>query len=101
MLPQAAAVEKRFPAYGTFLRSAALVSNMENQVRLFGVTSTALTARERSILLRLMTRGSRIPIAKALLVASQMTGKGEILATVLAVILSFTVLPSYRVREQL
>lgn len=101
MFSQAAAMEKGFFADGTLLRPTAVVSHVENQVRLFRVTGTALAAGERPALLQLVTRRTRIPIAEALLMAPQVPGKGETLATVFAIVLSFRVVPSNRVREKL
>lgn len=101
MFPQAATMKKGFPADGAFLRSAAVVPNVENQMRLFRVTGAALIAGKRSALLQLMTGRSRIPIAETLLVTPQMTGKGETLAAEFAIVFSFRVVPTYRVREKL
>lgn len=102
MFAQAATVKKGFPADGAFLRSATVVPNVENEVRLFRVTGAALAAGERPALLQLVARRSRIPIAETLLVTPQMTGKGETLAAVFAIVFSFRVVPTYRVpREKL
>lgn len=99
---QAATVKKSFPADGAFLRSATVVPNVENEMRLFRVTGAALAAGERPALLQLVARRSRIPIAETLLVTPQMTGKGETLAAVFAIVFSFRVVPTYRVpREKL
>lgn len=99
---QAATVKKGFPADGAFLRSATVVPNVENEVGLFRVTGAALAAGERPALLQLVARRSRIPIAETLLVTPQMTGKGETLAAVFAIVFSFRVVPTYRVpREKL
>lgn len=69
---------------------------------LFRVTGAALAAGERPALLQLVARRSRIPIAETLLVTPQMTGKGETLAAVFAIVFSFRVVPTYRVpREKL
>lgn len=102
MFAQAATVKKGFPADGAFLRSATVVPNVENEVRLFRVTGAALAAGERPALLQLVARRSRIPIAETLLVTPQMTGKGETLAAVFAIVFSFRVVSTYRVpREKL
>lgn len=99
---QAATVKKGFPADGAFLGSATVVPNVENEVGLFRVTGAALAAGERPALLQLVARRSRIPIAETLLVTPQMTGKGETLAAVFAIVFSFRVVPTYRVpREKL
>lgn len=99
---QAATVKKCFAADGAFLRSATVVPNVENEMRLFRVTGAALAAGERPALLQLVARRPRIPIAETLLVTPQMTGKGETLAAVFAIVFSFRVVPTYRVpREKL
>ncbi|KZC13544.1 hypothetical protein WN55_05096 [Dufourea novaeangliae] len=91
MLPQAAAVKKGFLANGTFLRPTAVVSHVEDQMRLFRVTGAALTAGVRSVLLQLVAGRTGIPVAETLLVTLQMAGQGETLATVSATVLSFRV----------
>lgn len=91
VFPQAAAVEERFPANGTLLRPTAVVPHVEDQVGLFRVTGTALTAGVRSALLQLVARRPGVPVAEALLVAPQVAGQGETLATVFAIVLSFRV----------
>lgn len=102
MFAQAATVKKCFAADGAFLRSATVVPNVENEMRLFRVTGTALAAGERPALLQLVAGRPRIPIAETLLVTPQMTGKGETLAAVFAIVFSFRVVPTYRVpREKL
>lgn len=88
MPSQTAAVQKGLAADVAFLRAAALVSHVEDEVRLLGVASAALRARERPDLLRLMTGGSGIPVARAPLMAPQMSGLRETLAAVLAAVLS-------------
>ena len=56
MFSQAATMKKGFSADGTFLRPTTVVSNVENQMRLFRVTGTTLTAGKWPALLQLMTR---------------------------------------------
>lgn len=56
MFSQAATMKKSFSADGTFLRSTTVVPNVENQMRLFRVTGTALAAGKWPALLQLMTR---------------------------------------------
>lgn len=99
MLPQATAMKESFPAGGAFLRSTTIVSNVKNKMRLLRIAGTALVARERSSLLRLMTGRSRIAIAKTLLMAPQMTGKGKTLSAVYTIILSLVVFAAYQVHE--
>lgn len=85
---QAAAVQKSLAADVAFLRAAALVSHVEDEVRLLGVASAALRAGERPDFLRQVTGGSGIPVARAPLMTPQMSGLRETLAAILAAVLS-------------
>lgn len=88
MPSQTAAVQKRLAADVALLRSAALVSHVEDKMRLLGVASAALRAGERSDLLRLVAGRPGVPVAGALLMTPQVARLRETLAAVLATVLS-------------
>lgn len=97
MPSQAAAVEKRLAADVALLRAAALVPHVEDEMRLLGIAGAALRAGERPDFLRLMTGGPGVPVARALLMAPQMTGLREPLAAVLATIFSLGAVATRRI----
>lgn len=97
MPTQAAAVQKRLAADVALLRTAALVSYVEDEVRLLGVAGAALRAGERPDLLQLVAGGARVPVAGALLVTPQVTGLREALAAVLAAVLSLSAFAARRI----
>lgn len=94
---QAAAVQKRLAADVALLRAAALVPHVKDEMRLLGIAGAALRAGERSDLLRLMTGGPGVPVARALLMTPQMAGLRKALAAVLATIFSLGAVAARRI----